>query len=231
MVRCEFAKLEFTENNRVGKFDINTKLFGQSVECAVKAAGNIDNDFFSTKLKFKVQIYKGYIDDIFFVDISQIGKKINNNVNNNLDINNKDLIVNESFEQQVFRYLKQMIATAIVNKSGINANISFTIPYYFNHLVVHIKIGSDDFLSSTENNKNNVDDKQIVDDKKSTSEIIKPQKKSKKQSKLTNSSSSSIYIKSKPKKHIVARMLKLIAWSNVMLFVLYIFNNKRYKNH
>jgi hypothetical protein len=84
MVRCDNAKLEFTQANPTQNFNINTKVFGKTVECAVKSAGKSGDDYFSAKFKFKVQIKKNAICGVYFTDVTHIGKSatpVKKNVN------------------------------------------------------------------------------------------------------------------------------------------------------
>ena len=162
MVKCQNVNLQFNSGSTPPvttlQLNINNKVFGYAVECGVKAAGSVGNDFFSAKLRFKVEVKRKYVNGTHFTDVTHIGKT-STPINKcgkyfyYYDINCPDSsssdIIDDAFEQQVFMNLKSMICSGIVTNCGAITSVSFTLPSFFNYLVMHIKIGANEYETSS----------------------------------------------------------------------------------
>jgi hypothetical protein len=248
MVKCDNAKLEFTQTNPTQNFNINTKVYGKTIECAVKSAGKSDNDYFSAKFKFKIQINKNAICSVYFTDVTHIGKSatpIKKKCKyfyyydvNCPDSSNSGSIIDDTFEQLVYDNFKTMILGGTVTSGyGCTVNISFTLPPFFDYLVMYVKIGCNEYNSSScDNNINDILHALTRTDCSGCSSSYSSSSCSSStysnSSKCIESSDSSCVIyKQKPiptpqKKTILSRILKMIAWSAVITFIVYLFKKK-----
>jgi hypothetical protein len=231
MVKCQKIKLEFTSNTSQ-TININTDLYSKNIICAAKAAGKIGNDFFTAKYKFNINTQNLSITDIHFFSVSNVDKNGISQINNPIDFLN---IINNTFEQAIYSYLYDMLTTAIINNSIItltNTNIDY--------LVLHIKIGSDNYNSSSyTDEKSIVNEISQYNDKKSNSNVPNSNVPSSNESSSNESSSNvsssnetssnessssrhSIIIKSKKSKRVSENTLKLVTWSSMMSVVIHI---------
>lgn len=178
MIKCQKIKLEFTSNTSQ-TININTNLYSENIICAVKAAGKIGDDFFTAKYKFNINTQISSVTDIHFFSVSNVDKNEISQLYNPIDFLN---IVNNTFEQSIYSYLSDMLTSAIINNYMIiltNTNIDY--------LVLHIKIGSDYYNSSS-----------TTDENLTTNELF--QQNDKKSNSNESSSNESILNKSKSKK-------------------------------
>ena len=113
--------MEFTSGSS-NTFDIKSN-YETNIECGGKAAGKINNDFFSAKYNFNIDVQTLKISDIHFTDIIHIGETIipentsthieqaNNAINKEKTDKSSSYsdIVDDTFEQSVYNILYHTI--------------------------------------------------------------------------------------------------------------------------
>lgn len=254
MVKCQTIKLEFTLNS-TNSFNVNTKIYGSHIECVGKAAGTIGTDYFSAKYRFNIDAHTLKICSIHFTDVTHIGKTdipqlacgrsyYYYDINSSDSSSSYSNIIDDSFEQTVYNALYSIFSNGVVTReSEISLNITLTNSTTINYLVLHIKIGTHHYGSSSSvYNENSISDaiskscgnshKKSSSSKssssKSTGSITSSSRTS---SSLLFTSKSSKSSKSKKsrnrqKKYSMQKILKLIAWSTIISFIIYIFKKK-----
>lgn len=254
MVKCQTVKLEFTPNVQKS-FESSIKMYGYYIECAGKAAGKIYDDYFSAKYTFNIDSRTAKICSIHFIDVTHVVKNDTThfasnqhyydtsgyNVSNIGNISNSSSsysnIIDDTFEQKVYNALHHIFSTGIVTQLGTTLNISLTNTTedtIINYLVLHIKVGAQSYGSSSSVcNENSISDAiekscgklKPSSHKKSTSTSSTASittSESSKSSKISKSKRSH----KKYKKSVPQNILKLIAWSSIVSFIIYIFKSK-----
>lgn len=219
MTKIKTVKLEFTSTspNNQKFFDINTEKYGNKINCTAKAAGKKGINYFSTKFKFTIDTSckNPKITNIHIVDVTHIGKTNNPvkkcgkyhyyyNINcpDSSSSSSSD-IIDDAFEQTIYNAIKSMLMTAKVSKFGIYVRVLLTLPTLFiDSMCINIRIGTTKFLKSSGSNSS---------DSCSLSPINKCSK---------SSSSSSC------KKSYIKKIIKIIAWSALVSFIIYIIKKK-----
>ncbi len=245
MVKCQTIKLEFSSGSS-NSFVTSTKIYGSHVECAGKAAGKIGDNYFSAEYRFNIDARTLKITSIHFTDVTHIGKTDTPQFGCNryyyyYDINSSDSsssysdIIDDSFEQEVYNALYSIFSAGIVSLSGTTLTIQFTNTDTINYLVLHIKVGAHSYGSSSSvYNENSISDAIGKSCSKSCSKSTSSSSHKKSTSSsstgsITTSSKTSSKSKKSHKKHKKSAMkniLKLIAWSAIISFILYIFKTK-----
>lgn len=216
MTKIKTVKLEFTSTppNNQKSFDINTKKYGNKINCTAKAAGKKNINYFSSKFKFTVDAStkNPKINNIHIVDVTHIGKTNNPikkcgkyhyyyNINcpDSSSSSSSD-IIDDAFEQTIYNAIKSMLMTAKVTKVGNYVKVTLTLPTLFiDSMCMNVRIGTTKFSKSSGCN-----------DSCSLSPI----------NKCSKSSSSSC------KDYNHNKILKLIAWSAIVAFVIYVIKKK-----
>ena len=171
------------------------------------------------------------------------------------DINSSDSsssysnIIDDTFENLVYGELYSIFSNAIVILSGITLTITLQNTSTINYLVLHIKVGAHSYGSSSSvYNENSISDaigkscsKSSKSNKSSSSSSHKKSTSSSSTGSITTSSktSTSSFFTSKTsksskskksykkhKKSAMQNILKLIAWSAIISFIMYIFKTK-----
>jgi len=218
MTKIKTVKLEFTSTppNNQKSFDINTKKYGNKINCTAKAAGKKNINYFSSKFKFTVDASSKNlkINNIHIVDVTHIGKTNNPikkcgkyhyyyNINCPDSSSSSSDIIDDAFEQTIYNAIKCMLMTAKVTKVGNHVKVTLTLPTLFiDSMCMNVRIGTTKFSKSSGCN-----------DSCSLSPINKC-------SKSSSSSSSSC------KDYNHNKILKLIAWSAIVAFVIYVIKKK-----
>jgi hypothetical protein len=161
-------------------------------------------------------------------------------------------IIDDSFEQQVYIALYSIFSNGIVTQSGTTLTITLTNTSTINYLVLHIKVGAHSYGSSSSvYNENSISDaidkscskscsktrskscsksSSSSSHKKCTSSSstgsITTSSKTSTSSLFTSKSSKSKKSHKKHKKSAMQNILKLIAWSAIISFIMYIFKTK-----
>ena len=159
MNKCQTVKLEFTSDSS-NSFNTNTKIYGSHIECGGKAAGKIGDDCFSAKYRFNIDAYTLKICSIHFTDVLRVEKSNtksqticgSNTVcdSNNLDNSSCFSIINNTFEQIVYKALYSIFSNGVVTKkSAVILTIRLTNIPTINYLVLYIKIGNHSYRSSS----------------------------------------------------------------------------------
>ena len=246
MVKCQTIKMEFTSGSS-NSFDVSTKIYGTHIECSGKAAGKIGENFFSAKYRFNIDARTLKICSIHFTDVTHVGKTdipqyACDHYYYYYDINSSDSsssysdIIDDTFEQTVYNALYYILSNGVVTQSGViltinltNSTTSTTIDY----LVLHIKIGAHSYGSSSSAcNENSISDaiskscgKSSSSHKKSSSSCTTSLTTSKSSSKSSKSSKSKKH-KKKHKKS-MQKILKVIAWSLLISFIMFVLKIRR----
>lgn len=213
MTKIKTVKLEFTSTppNNQKFFDIDTKKYGDKINCTAKAAGKKSINYFSSKFKFTVDAStkNPKINNIHIVDVTHIGKTNNPikkcgkyhyyyNINCPDSSSSSSDIIDDAFEQTIYNAIKSMLMTAKVTKSNNIVRVTLTLPTLFiDSMCMNVRIGTTKFSKSSKCN-----------DSCSLSPI----------NKCSKSSSCEDYN--------LKRILKLIAWSAIVAFVIYVIKKK-----
>lgn len=208
-MKYQKIKLEFTSNT-TQTFNIDT-CYENPVNSSIKSAGKINNEFFVANYKFTIDTLTNTINNIYFLKVVHINNNGDDMSQSSISSNFSN-ISEDSFEQQIYNKLNNMLLNALIKNNTItlnNTDIDF--------LVLHIKIGTENY-SSNSNEKNlsieksiensiNKDYKNITESKDSTSskKPVKTKKNKIPQSKDT---------------------LKLVGWSSMVTFIMHIFKSK-----
>jgi hypothetical protein len=220
MVKYQKIKLEFTSNTSQ---TINIDSHSDNIICAAKAAGKIGNDFFTAMYKFNIDTKSSSITNIHFINVTNV-----NNTN----------IIDNMLEQTVYTNLSAMLTLSTINGQDITL-INTSIDY----LVLYIKLGYDN-IDNFDNfdNFDNIDNIDNIDSSSHAKHKIlldtlsqpKNEKLSSDKSSFSSSSESktshSIILKSKKNKKPSENILKLVAWSAMMSFILHIFKSIKHKD-
>jgi len=255
MEKNQIIKMEFTSgSSNTFNIEVNNKI-DSNIECGGKAAGKINNDFFSAKYKFNIDVQTLKIYDIHFINVTHIGETVipeNTSKHNNSDTSSFSDITGGTFEQSVYDALHFILNNAVISKTDTEFVVELTNNYtmVIDFLVLHIKIGTYDCESNL-----SVHDKTINNNKKlsnSSSHVsFSSAKKSSKSNKTSQSNKSNKLNKSsqssqssqlgessselselskssrkKPKKKSTKNVLKLLSWSIVLSFVMHALKNK-----
>jgi len=173
-------------------------------------------NYFSSKFKFTVDASSKNlkINNIHIVDVTHIGKTNNPikkcgkyhyyyNINCPDSSSSSSDIIDDAFEQTIYNAIKCMLMTAKVTKVGNHVKVTLTLPTLFiDSMCMNVRIGTTKFSKSSGCN-----------DSCSLSPINKC-------SKSSSSSSSSC------KDYNHNKILKLIAWSAIVAFVIYVIKKK-----
>jgi hypothetical protein len=255
MDKNHIIKIEFTSGSS-NSFNFVSNCETQ-IELGGKAAGKINNDFFSAKYKFNIDVPTLKISDIHFTDVTHIGETI---VPENVPKTKSDLsssysdIVDDTFEQLVYNALYFILNNSTVSKSDKNLTMKLinkcTSDIEF--LVLHIKTGSSSCSSSssvhnvipnsnantniisspnaisTPSPDSKLTDNKLPDNTKSSS--LANSQNSPLSSSTKSSTSSNIH-KKKHGKQSTKNVLKLLAWSIIISFVMHILKTKLKKEH
>ncbi len=228
--KIECVKLEFTKTvpNNVKFFDINEKKYGDKINCTAKAAGKKGINYFSSKFKFTIDASScknPKITDIHIVDVTHIGKTNNplqqcgkyhyyyNIYCEDSSSSCSDQIIDDEFEQTIYNSIKSMLMTAKVTKYNNVIRVTLTLPsLYIDSMCVNIRVGTDKFSKGSDCNDCSLS-------------AVKKDCKPSSSSCSSSSSSSSSSTKCKKKNHI-KKVLKYIAWSVIVIFIINIIKNK-----
>lgn len=218
MAKIQKIKLEFTSNT-TQSFDFNTDNCN-IIDCVVKSAGKINNDFFTAKYKFTIDAQVNSIIDIHFFEIKHINDNEEEKENNSkISINST---LEETFEQIIYNNLSNMLLNAIVNNNTITLN-----NLDINFLVLHIKIGSNKYNSESSTDEETISNK--------IEELVGPmepennnniQKSKSSSSKISESGKIHKTPKKSKKTKTPQDTLKLVAWSSMITFMMHIFKSK-----
>jgi hypothetical protein len=205
MDKNNIIKLEFSSDTSNTIFlEYNDEYI---IECVGKAAGIIENNYFSTKYKFDIDILNLKICDIHFINIIHVGENIENNqsVQNN---NNFERIVNNN----LFSVFNNTQITVNNNKLTIQIHNCKT---EIDFLVLHIKLGAPNYNFSSSSSSSI---KQQISNNNTNSEI----------NNTSNSSNFSNSYKNTKTKKTSKNILKLVSWSLSISFIMHILktNNK-----
>jgi hypothetical protein len=153
MVKSKFIKLELSPNTSKS-FTINTKIYGNHIECVGKAAGKINDDYFSTKYTFNIDAKSLKIMNINFVDLKQVGEcntsEIAKSTIDNCSATCDSL--KNIFENKINKILYYIFSSANIIKNDITINVTLTNNAnnsYIDYLVIHLKIGSNSYDTSS----------------------------------------------------------------------------------
>jgi hypothetical protein len=217
MVKLQKIKLEFTSNTTCS-FNIDMYI-NNPIECAIKSAGKIQNNFFTALYKFSIDTHKNIINNIHFHEV----KHINNEemTQSNMSYNFTD-ITEYTFEQSIYNYLSNMLLNATINNNIVSLN-NLDIDY----LVLHIKIGSDNYNYSSSNNEKTLECNDIHNNLDCQNN---PEKTNMETIENSKSYSSKKHRKTKKKNPQSKKTLKLVTWSSMMVFMMHIFKSKIYKH-
>ena len=221
MVKCQKINLEFT-NGISQSFNVNTDVYGNHIQCAAKTAGKLGNNFFSAKYTFNINVNVPHITNIHFINVTHIDKPIIDNYNSSNSSSNFSNVVGETTEHTFYNNIYSILNTATVTISGTILTVTLN-NNKIDYLVSHIKIGSNNYNSDSSTSTEKSSSKSVPKILKSSS-----LSKSSSSSSLSNSSSSLIPIPTKlnNKKHKSVsqdKILKLVAWSAIMSFIMHIF--------
>ncbi len=252
MVNCTSVKLELSQTNPTQFFDINSETHCEKIHCVAKASGKQGVNYFSSKFRFVVNYKKniGRISDIHINDVTHIGKtdipfRKCGKFHYYYDINSSDSssssssssVIDDQFELAVYEAIKTMLINATVAKVGFFIRVTLTLPNSFDSMCIKIKIGSNKYsqLSSS----NDCNDCSLSAVKKShcsssksggccssssssSSKSCKSSSSSSSSSSWSSSSSSS----SSRCNSFMQKIIKLIAWSAVISFIVYVLKKK-----
>lgn len=242
MSKNQIIKMEFTSGSS-NSFDIQLNN-ETNIKCGGKAAGKINDDFFSAEYKFNVDVETPKISDIHFTNITHIGKTIipENTKKNEKSDNTSSYsdIIDDTFEQSVYNILFFILNNGIVNKIEKKLTIEFinnnTVPVDF--LVLHIKIGTHECNSSSSVHNENINNLNAVsqlqnneninlnNEQNTSSKSAKIIIKSSKLSKSNESGKSDESDKNTRDKKSTKNILKLLSWSIVISFVMHTLKSK-----
>jgi hypothetical protein len=150
----KIIKMDFTSgSSNILNIELN---YGIIIECLGKAAGIINNDYFSAKYTFSIDTINLKIYDIFFTDVKKIGEtnfteNTNENCVDNIHNNNNDKmeisssysdIVTDTFEQSVYNTICSILNNAIITKNETNLIVELTnkIASIIDFLVLHLEL-------------------------------------------------------------------------------------------
>ncbi len=246
MVNCTSVKLELSQINPTQFFDINSETHCEKIHCVAKASGKQGVNYFSSKFRFVVNYKKniGRISDIHINDVTHIGKtdipfRKCGKFHYYYDINSSDSsssssssssIIDDQFELAVYETIKTMLINATVTKVGFFIRVTLTLPGSFDSMCVKIKIGSNKYskLSSSDDCSNcslsAVKKSHCSKSNSSKSGCCTPSSSNSSNSSSSWSSSSSSY--SSKCNRFMKKIIKLIAWSVVISFIVYILKKK-----
>lgn len=243
MVNCTSVKLELSQSNPTQFFDINSEIHcGEKIHCVAKASGKQGVNYFSSKFRFVVNYKKniGRISDIHINDVTHIGKtdvpfRKCGKYHYYYDINSSDSssssssssVIDDQFELAVYEAIKTMLINATVTKVGFFIRVTLTLPNSFDSMCIKIKIGSNKYSQLSSSSDCNDCSLSAVKKSHSSSSSSDSKCKPSKSSKSNCSSSSWSSSSSSSKcNSFMQKIIKLIAWSVVISFIVYILKKK-----
>jgi hypothetical protein len=232
MTNSKSVKLEFSQTSPTQYFDIYQGKHDDKIHCTAKASGKQGVNYFSSKFKFVV-VYKnsfGRIKDIKINDVTHIGKstipikkcgKYHYYYDINCPDNSSDSsssIIDDQFELTVYDAIKTMLINATVTKVGCFIRVTLNIPTGFDSMCARINIGTDKYANSS----SYCNDCSLSAVSKSGCSSSSSCHKSSSSSSSSCSSSSS----SSSCNCLLQKLIKLIAWSAVISFIVYTIKKK-----
>jgi hypothetical protein len=246
MANCKSVKLEFSQSNQTQYFDVNSEKYGKEVHCTAKAAGKKDSNYFSSKFKFVINAKNkiSRITNIHINDVTHIGKtdipiKKCGKYHYYYEINSSDSscsssssIIDDQFEQIVYDAIKTMLINATVTTYGCFLRVTLTLPNTLDSMCIKIRIGTDEYSRSHHGESSSCNDCSLSPVKKSSSSCSKSSSSCSKSSSTCSKSSSSCSSSSWSSSSssycgsIMQKIIKLIAWSAVISFIVYVLKKK-----
>ncbi len=231
MVHSKSAKLELDQTNPIQFFDINSEKYGCKIHCTAKASGKVGVNYFSAKFKFVVNTKKiPRITDIHVNDVTHIGKSnvpfkkcgkyhyyYEINCSDSSSESSSSSVIDDEFELQVYDAIKTMLINASVVKVGYYARVTLTLPSDFDSMCIKIRFGTDKYTHSG----SSCNDCSLSAAPCSSSSSSSCSKSSSSSCSSSSSSSSSSRCNS-----FMQKIIKLIAWSAVISFIVYVLKNK-----
>lgn len=235
MVKNKTIKLEFTSYS-TKSFVVNAEMYGNYIECYGKAAGKLNNDYFLAKYSFIIDVKTSELTFLEIHDIEHVG---NSSSDDTEDLETHT--INPTFKKNVYNFLYYILSVASVQKSEISLIITITNNFSnttVDYFVLHIDILNSAPIDNSESSESNSSSKYI--NKIDTSDTLDTSNKkdtvlssSHKSSFNSSNSLSSSFTDSSKKKIIYEenkifhkKVLKLVSWSAVICFILYILKNK-----
>ncbi len=192
----KLINLEF-KSGQTNYFDINTRKFGTNTHCVAKASGNKDLDYFVIKFRFTINSSIKQITNFKIDKIKHTDSNGNLILNNKEDKSNSSSVEKDEFEQLVSDNIKLMLTTCNIKIYGCYSRVSIKLPVNIDNSDFKIVIGSKKYIGkelSSSKTKSSFDSTTSYTDNSSS----------------TKCSS------------FIQKIMKLISWSVVVSFVIYI---------